>query len=59
MKRIGPDEIRSIAIDLHNFLVKDLGLYLDEDEDFEDLMDALSEQILIEYMDPNLDYNYN
>ena len=57
-KKLGPDDIGTLALKLHDFLLS-MGCYLDEDQDFQDLSDFLSEDLLIEYMDPRADRNYN
>ena len=43
---MSPDDIDSIALDLHDFLVSDMmGRYLDEDADYDTLRDFLYKQL--------------
>lgn len=53
---MSPDDIDSITVKLHDFLVQELGAALDEDEDFEALADFMQDTL-----DPFItrDRNYN
>lgn len=42
---MSPDDIDSLALDLHNFLVDDMGLDLNENGDYEDLQSFLYEKL--------------
>lgn len=53
---MSPDDIDSLALDLHNFLVDDMGLDLNENSDYEALL-----SLLYDKLDPFVtrDRNYN
>ena len=53
---MSPDDIDSLAVDLHDFLVGDMGLDLNDDGDFNAML-----SLLYEKLDPFVtrDRNYN
>jgi hypothetical protein len=42
---MSPDDIDSLALDLHNFLVDDMGLDLNDDGDFNAMLSLLYEKL--------------
>jgi len=42
---MSPDDIDNLALDLHDFLVNDMGLDLNGDSDYEDLQSFLYEKL--------------